>query len=57
VCGDFFGKSGIEDAWQSARSLHAALLELPFDTAAPSSEFCTALFTPPVFARARPTQT
>ena len=34
VCGDFFGHSGIEDAWQSSRSLHAALLDLPFDAAA-----------------------
>jgi predicted NAD/FAD-dependent oxidoreductase len=49
VCGDFFGSSGVEDAWQSARSLHAALLDLPFDTATPNSEFSKALFLPPVF--------
>jgi hypothetical protein len=39
----------VEDAWQSARSLHAALLDLPFDTATPNSEFSKALFLPPVF--------
>jgi hypothetical protein len=50
VCGDFFGDSGIEDAWQSARSLHAALLDLPFDTAALNTEFSTALFSPPLFS-------
>ena len=54
VCGDFFGGSGLEDAWLSARSLHAALFDLPFDTAASNSEFSDALFqplafTPPVF--------
>jgi renalase len=48
VCGDFFGDSGIEDAWQSARSLHAAFLDLPFDAEAPSSEFSTAIFSPPL---------
>ena len=48
VCGDFFGDSGLEDAWQSARSLHAAMLDLPFDAEAPSSAFSTAIFSPPL---------
>jgi predicted NAD/FAD-dependent oxidoreductase len=38
VCGDFFGDSGIEGAWQSAGALHSAVLDLPFDAAAPGSE-------------------
>jgi len=50
VCGDFFGDSGLEDAWQSARSLHAAMLDLPFDAEAPSSAFSTAIFSPPPFS-------
>ena len=50
VCGDFFGDSGLEDAWQSARSLHAAMLDLPFDAEAPSGAFSTAIFSPPPFS-------
>ncbi len=53
VCGDFFGESGIEGAWQSARSLHAALLGLTFDTSATNTEFASAPFAQPVFAPPR----
>ncbi|MBC7994317.1 MAG: NAD(P)-binding protein [Rhizobacter sp.] len=34
VCGDFFGGSGVEDAWLSAQSLARALLQRAGDTAA-----------------------
>ncbi len=44
VCGDFFGDSGIEGAWQSAWSLHAALLDLPRDSATPDSGLSTSQY-------------